>query len=90
MAALIFVVVSVAALISLLPFLFPGSLLSALGAALNLSLADFVIHTLGLAQSPLVEIVKPGQPPQVALTILGWLALFAPPLLVLGFILRGR
>jgi hypothetical protein len=89
-AALFFVAVSVAALISLLPFLFPGSLLSALGAALNLSLADFIIHTLGLADSPLVEVVKPGQPPQVALTILGWLALFAPPLAVLGFVLRGK
>jgi hypothetical protein len=89
-ALLLLVAVGIAALISLLPFLFPGSLLSAMGAALNVTLADFVIHTLGLAQSPLVEVVRPGQPPQVELTIQGWLAIFAPPLVILGFILRGK
>lgn len=85
MLLLVLIVVAICFLASLLPFLFPGALISALGVVLNQTLGGFLM-ALGVGLGSLVS----GGSGQAALTFQGVLVVYLPPLVVILFILRGR
>ena len=77
---------------SSLPFLFPDSVVTAPGLALNHWLADVVAATLGPRGNSLVTGL-PGigtVPAGLTLTFEGVLVLYLPVLAIVLFILRGR
>ncbi|HSE95978.1 MAG TPA: hypothetical protein VLD61_08800 [Methylomirabilota bacterium] len=92
MVLMLFVVVTIAFLVSILPFFFPGSLIGALGAGLNGVIGETLLHWVDLTSTPLIERVPGayGGPAGMALTFSGVLALYLPILIVLGLILRGK
>jgi hypothetical protein len=71
---------------SLLPFLFPGSLVSLLGVNLNHMLGGLLASILQVDTGTLVERAGDGH----ALTFPGVLVVYLPILVALAFILRGR
>jgi hypothetical protein len=92
MALMLFVVLGIVFLVSLLPFFFPGSIIGAVGAGLNGAVGETLLQWVDLTSSPLVERVPGsfGGPAGMALSFPGVLALYLPPLILLGFILRGK
>lgn len=86
MIVLLLMLLSVGFLASLLPFVFPGALVSVVGVALNHWLGELLAGTLNVSSDALLG-ASGGQP---TLTLGGVLAVYAPPLAVLLFILRGR
>ena len=79
MLLLLFIVVVVCFFVSLLPALYPGTIVSMLGAALNGVVAEFLATTLKLGTGTLVVAVKGGY----VLTVQGVLAFYVPLMLLL-------
>jgi hypothetical protein len=89
MSMLLVFVVAICFAASLLPFLFPGSLISALGVVLNAWLGELLAGGLGLEPGALLTTL-PSEAGRVALTLEGVLVVYAPVLLVLVFLARAR
>ena len=86
MLMLLFIVAAVGFVASLLPFVFPGTLVSLLGVTLNAGLGELLATTLHVGRGTLVL----GGPGQAMLTFQGVLVFYVPLLLLLLFVLRGR
>jgi hypothetical protein len=89
MLMLFLMVVAVCFAASLLPFLFPGALVSALGVVLNAWLGDLLATAFGLGPGSLLTPV-PTEAGRVALTFAGVLTVYVPTLAVLSLAVRGR
>ena len=87
MATFLLVVAAIGFLVSLLPFLYPGSVVSMFGLALNHWLGVPLATHLGLANGSLVLGAGGAA---TTLTLSGVLALYLPALLILIFVVRGR
>lgn len=87
MLLLLFIVVVVAFLVSLLPAIYPGTIVSMLGAPVNGAIAEFIATTLKVGVGSLVVPAKGGY----VLTVQGVLAFYVP-LMVLLFLAsrKGR
>ena len=86
MALIFTVVVSVCFVASLLPFLFPGTVVGLLGKVLNDALGDPLWALVPAARGPLVRSAAEGP----MLTLQGVLVLYVPLLLILFLSQRGR
>lgn len=86
MLLFLLIVLAMCFAISLLPFVFPGALISAFGLALNHWLGGILANSLGLGHGALVT----GSGAAEALSLSGVLAIYLPLLLILVFFLRGR
>ena len=86
MLLLLVIMIAVLFLVSLLPFVFPGALLSFVGIPLNAWLGGLLGTTLGLGQGSFVTRVSG----QSTLTFEGVLLVYVPLLIVLLLVLRGR
>ena len=86
MVVVLLVAVGVGWIASLLPFLFPGSIFSVFGAALNGWLGELLASGLGVAPGPLVA----GNPGDASLTLAGVSVVYGPLLLVLALVYRRR
>jgi len=86
MVVVLLVAVGVGWIASLLPFLFPGSIFSVFGAALNGWLGELLVSGLGFSPGSLVV----GNPGDASLTLGGVSVLYGPLLLVLALVYRRR
>jgi hypothetical protein len=71
---------------SLIPFLYPYTVLNTLGAFLNHVLGQALWAALGETVAPLVS----GSEGVYGLTLMGVFAVYGVPILVILFVLRGR
>ena len=88
MAVVALVTVGVGWIASLLPFLFPGSIFSVFGAALNGWLGELLASGLGVGFSPGPLVI--GNPGDASLTLAGVSVVYGPLFLVLALVYRRR
>jgi hypothetical protein len=86
MALLLLILLGLSGAVSLLPFLFPGTVVSMFGAALNQWIAKSFVMPLGIGHGSLVVPAQGGS----ILTLTGVVAFYAPPMVLLLLFLRGR
>ncbi len=84
MLLLISVVVALCFIASLIPFIYPDTVMNILGVYLNLGLGGFLATTLKLGGSPLVEGTSVGP----TLTFEGVFGVYVPVLVILMFFSR--
>jgi len=82
MLVLLVIVVALLFVTSVLPFLYPGAVVSMFGVVLNQSLGGLLASTLGIGKGSLVA--------GGALTFQGVLVVYLPILVILLFVVRGR
>ena len=86
MVLILFFVVAFGFVVSLIPFIYPGSIMNTFGAFLNVLLGTVLVSTLGIGLGSLAA----GSPGGYALTLQGVLAVYAPILVILLVALRSR
>ncbi len=83
---LLLIVVLIAFVASLLPILYPGTIVSMLGTPLNVLLGELLGHTLKVGKGSLVTMAQGAY----TLTPEGVLAIYVPVLVVILLVMRGR
>ncbi len=84
MAPLVSAVVALCFIASLIPFIYPDTVMNVLGVYLNLAIGEFLATTLKLGKSSLVEGTSMGH----TLTLDGVLTVYVPMLVILLFFWR--
>ncbi len=87
MLFIVFAVLTLGLITSLIPFMYPDTLLNVLGVTLNLALGEFMAGLVPSVQGTLVAAAHEGER---ALTLSGVLAVYGAPLMLILIALRNR
>lgn len=86
MLVFVFLVLTLGLVTSLLPFIYPDTIMNALGAYLNVVVGEFLVTTLRLGKGSLVDVANG----TYALNLGGVMAVYGAPLILILLVLRGR
>ncbi|HEV8308391.1 MAG TPA: hypothetical protein VGW35_12050 [Methylomirabilota bacterium] len=86
MLVFVFLVLTLGLVTSLLPFIYPDTIMNALGAYLNVVVGEFLVTTLRLGKGSLVDVANG----TYALNLGGVMAVYGTPLILILLVLRGR